>query len=192
MTKVVITGGPCAGKTTILFSLIEKYPEMLIIPEFASIIAQTGIPRRTKSDILLFNKLLFNILRNYEDNIFQAAEILGRDLICDRGVLDIYAYWTNGDFFSTNKTTLEYEYSRYDLVLYCSSLATDFPEQYNLYKKQNPLRIESVEQAIFYDERIRSIWSKHPGFYHISSNEEGVNEKLKTIISILEERKIIV
>ncbi len=50
ITKIVITGGPCAGKTTVMSRLTEEFRErefrVLCVPEAATVLISCGISAR--------------------------------------------------------------------------------------------------------------------------------------------------
>ncbi|HEY6079275.1 MAG TPA: AAA family ATPase, partial [Polyangiaceae bacterium] len=98
--------------------------------------------------------------RNLED--VQAALFPERVLLCDRGTVDGAAYWYDGQdaFFHSVGTTLETELLRYDAVVFFETAAVAGLS----IEGGNPVRNESLAQAVELDGRLRALWSRHPRF----------------------------
>ena len=81
-------------------------------------------------------------------------------LLCDRGTIDGAAYWPGGasEFFDFVGSTLANELERYDAVLFFETAAAGGMS----IEGGNPARIESNEQAIDLDHRLRELWLQHP------------------------------
>jgi thymidylate kinase len=99
--KVVLTGGPCSGKTTALTTLKERFGDKFIIysiPEVATmtitsvvnIIPNNFTPKTHKILTQAIIQTQIN-LETYFEKIasFQKKPVI---LICDRGVMDNFAY----------------------------------------------------------------------------------------------------
>lgn len=57
--KVVLTGGPCAGKTTALSDIIERFSShmtVFCVPEMATLTFKAGVPIRP--DMYSFDQLV--------------------------------------------------------------------------------------------------------------------------------------
>jgi tRNA uridine 5-carbamoylmethylation protein Kti12 len=92
-TKIVITGGPSGGKTTLIETLKKDLGNKItVVPEAASILYRGGFPRTT-SDLNHFHgqRAICFIQRELED--LARAESRAEIIICDRGSLDSIAYW---------------------------------------------------------------------------------------------------
>lgn len=156
--RVVLTGGPGAGKTALLELIRQSFCEHVrVLPEAAGIVFGGGFPRE---DNLVCRKAaqraMFYVQRELEitGDAHNAAVVL-----CDRGTVDGVAYWPGRgeEYWDSLGTTLEQQLSRYDAVIH---LRTPRPEQgYNL---QNPLRTESPAQAAEIDRLIAEAWATHP------------------------------
>src|SRR5262245_48494159 len=105
--KIVLTGGPCAGKSTIAELISRAFRErLMVVPESASLLFKGGFPRwqdvasRTALQCAIF-RVQSEIERAY------AAHYPSHSLLLDRGTVDGAAYWPNGaeDFFATMGTT---------------------------------------------------------------------------------------
>ena len=114
----------------------------------------------------LAQRTVFHVQRNLED--VQAALFPGRTLLCDRGTVDGAAYWPdgNGDFFATVGTTLQAQLKRYDAVIFFETAAVGGDS----IEGGNPVRNESMEQAIELDRKLHALWKQHPRFTFVPHN----------------------
>jgi len=145
----------------------------VVVPESATLLFSGGFPR---SDELHARKsaqcAIYHVQRNLED--VQSARYAERILLCDRGTVDGAAYWP-GDpagYFEAVGSTLERELERYDAVIFFESAAVGGIAV----EGGNPIRIESNEQALHLDLRLREIWSKHPRFIVVPHNPSFVKK----------------
>jgi predicted ATPase len=156
--RVVLTGGPGAGKTATL-ELIRRASfceHVQILPEAAGIVFGGGFPRRSDTAARrAAQRAIFHIQRELED---AAGGRNAAIVLCDRGTVDGAAYWPGpDDFFAEVRTTLADELRRYDAVIHLRT-----PPLGNGYNHQNPLRTESAVEAAEVDRRILGIWETHP------------------------------
>ena len=156
--RVVLTGGPGAGKTATL-ELIRRASfcdHVQILPEAAGIVFGGGFPRRT--DIggrKAAQRAIFHVQRELEE---AAAADNAAIILCDRGTVDGAAYWPGpDDYFDAVRTTLEDELQRYDAVIHLRT-----PTVGGGYNHRNPLRTESAIEAAQVDLRILRVWMMHP------------------------------
>jgi hypothetical protein len=124
------------------------------------------------------------VQRNLED--VQSALFPDRILLCDRGTIDGAAYWPNHerDFFEAMGTTFERELQRYDAVVFfeTAAVAGDSIEG------GNPVRTESLAEAVELDGRLRRLWSRHSHFMlvpHHSSFLHKITAGLAMLQSIV-------
>lgn len=166
--RIVLTGGPGGGKTTAADLFRREIGErVVIVPEAATILFQGGFPRsRAPSAQRLAQSAIFHVQRNLED--VQAALFPGRTLLCDRGTIDGAAYWPNGDghYFASVGTSLAEEYQRYAAVLFFETAAAGGMA----IEGGNPVRNESIDEAVQLDARLRKLWSGHPRFIFVPHN----------------------
>ena len=109
-------------------------------------------------------------------------------MLCDRGTVDGAVYWPGpaDDFFTTLGTSLEKEFSRYDAVIFFETAAVGGIA----IEGGNPTRIESLEQALEIDRKLKNLWSKHPNFVfvpHKRSFIEKVNSGLHELAKIVDQ-----
>lgn len=160
--RIVLTGGPGGGKTTAADLLRRELgSRIVIVPEAATILFAGGFPRSQLQDAnRAAQSAIFHVQRNLED--VQSALYPDRVLLCDRGTVDGAAYWHDGEeaFFRVVGTTLDRELSRYDAVVFFETAAVAGLS----IEGGNPVRTESLTQAVALDARLRSLWSRHPNF----------------------------
>lgn len=166
--RIVLTGGPGGGKTTAadLFRR-EIGDRVVMVPEAATILFQGGFPRSTAPHASrVAQTAIFHVQRNLEN--VQAALYPGRILLCDRGTIDGAAYWPDGDgdYFATVGTTFEKELLRYDAVIFFETAAVGGSS----IESGNPIRNESLDEAVELDRKLRKLWSVHPHFTLVPHN----------------------
>jgi predicted ATPase len=163
--RIVVTGGPGGGKTTAADLFRRELGErVVIVPEAATILFSGGFPRSADPDAQRAAQCaIFHVQRNIED--VQSARFPERILLCDRGTLDGAAYWPGEPegFFQRVGTTLEAELQRYDAVVFFESAAAGGIS----IEGGNPIRNETIAQALLMDGRLRQVWSRHPRFVFV-------------------------
>lgn len=194
--KIVLTGGPCAGKTTALSSikkyLFENNIPIVTVPETATeLILNVQIPLNEETTYKFQSLVLKKQLSKEE-----IAEEYLRDIrnpegkcviIYDRGVLDNKAYLNNRKDINTllekyNLTEIE-ALDSYDLVLDLLSLATCKKDAYNF---SNKARMEDVESASKIDEKTSLAWIAHRNLKVIDSSV-SLEEETEIIINYVRE-----
>lgn len=184
--RIVLTGGPGAGKTAVLELLRAKLKsKIVLIPEAASIIFGGGFWRHnTIYSKIASQRAIFHIQKELEYVV--ENENNNMMAVCDRGTLDGLAYWpkNESEFWKEVKSDRECELKRYDLVIHLKT-----PSKSLGYNHNNPLRIESSFEAHEIDERIISAWSGHHNRIFIESRHDFI-EKANEAISIIEKNLI--
>lgn len=160
--RIVLTGGPGGGKTTAADLLRRELGKrVVVVPESATILFGGGFPRSPHEDAnRAAQNAIFHVQRNLED--VQSALYPERVLLCDRGTVDGAAYWLDGQdaFFRSVGTTLSAELSRYDAVVFFETAAVAGLS----IEGGNPVRCETLAQAVELDHRLRALWEQHPRF----------------------------
>ncbi len=166
--RIVVTGGPGAGKTTAADLLRRELGErIVIVPEAATMLFSGGFPRRTEPSARRAAQIaIYHVQRNVED--VQTAAYPGRILLCDRGTIDGAAYWPDGSdgFFTALGTTHAAELARYDAVIFFESAAAGGRH----IEGGNPIRVESLTEAAELDKSLYQLWSSHPRFFFVPNN----------------------
>jgi CYTH domain-containing protein/predicted ATPase len=186
---IVLTGGPCSGKSTIMEILRHEMGELIhCVPETASILMkQVGIcPSTGRRDLFRFQRTLYRVQRAFEEISIAQAHCDGkRAVLVDRGTVDIAAYLPGGlsDFDAVCTSTCAHEYERYSRVI---CLETPSREIYNANRQNNPARQESYQEASVLSERTRRVWERHRSFMAIPSECEW-NAKVERVRQVLRE-----
>lgn len=181
--KVVLTGGPGAGKTAVLNLAQQQYCQHLrVLQESASILFGGGFPRlQGEEESKAAQRAIYRVQLELE--VIGAARGDSHLLLCDRGTVDGLAYWPGepDGFLLESRTTLEKEYARYDAVLHLRTPPA------GLYEGDNGVRTESSAQALRIDDRIAEVWSGHPNVTTITSADDFLHkaERALTLITAL-------
>lgn len=155
--RVVLTGGPGAGKTAVLELIRQAFCEhVTILPETASILFSGGFPRGTDPHLRRAGqRAIFYTQRELEATTDGTNAAI---VLCDRGTVDAAAYWPGPEpFWPAVGSTLEEQLRRYDAVIHLRT-----PGPGSGYNHSNPLRVESAAEAAAIDERILQTWERHP------------------------------
>lgn len=182
--RIVLTGGPGAGKTTAADLLRREVgPRIVVVPETATMLFGGGFLRREDpASRRASQRAIFHVQRALET--VYASSYPNRVLLCDRGTVDGAAYWPEApeEFFEAVDTTLEEELERYDHVIFFETAAVGGIE----IEGGNPIRCEDTAMAVAIDERLRSLWSRHPGFTLIPHSPSFLS-KINQALAILTE-----
>jgi len=156
--RVVLTGGPGAGKTAVLELVRRTFCHHVdVLPEAASILFTGGF-RRVPSAVgrQATQRAIYYVQRELETIAMHEGN--PAIVLCDRGTVDGFAYWPGpGDFWAALGTTHHAELTRYALVIHLRT-----PTAGDGYNHDNPVRVESAEEAAAIDERLAEAWAGHP------------------------------
>lgn len=190
---ICITGGPCAGKTSVLEAIRQEFADQVItVPEAATtVLVSYPLPGRDviRDEAWLkdFQKVIIPTQQGFEHKWKEVAEKnRARLIVTDRGLLDSAAYLPGGidEFIDVSGLSLSEVYDRYDLVIHLESLATCNPDKFG--KTGNAVRYESLDEAIELEHKIREAWRDHPNWKFISG-EGGIADVIAQVIDLLSE-----
>ena len=181
--RIVLTGGPCSGKSTFMQMLKDQHEvSFQCVPETATIIiSQVGITPTSLLEMRRFQETVYQVQRIFELTSTEHAGGKGKKaLVLDRGTVDGAAYLPGGteELEKICNTSLDYEYGQYDLVL-CFEVPPE--DVYESEKKNNPARGETYEEALALQSRIQEVWGGHPNF-HLISNRHGWPDKVENAL----------
>jgi hypothetical protein len=193
--KLVLTGGPCAGKTSCLRAINERFAgDVITAPEAATLVLGSGFPPPGHERIhcspaewiAAFQGAILSIQQEVEaafERLAQNCRV--RLIICDRGVLDGAAYWLGGrdEFLRHFGLSLDACFARYCGVLHLQSLAESHPHLYG--RAGNAIRFEDVEGARAAERAVRAAWEGHPGLKVIPGGED-VRDKVAQVLAHVE------
>jgi predicted ATPase len=180
--RIVLTGGPGAGKTAVLELIRQSFCEHVkVLPESAGIVFGGGFPRDGKAELQkAAQRAIFYVQRELENaaNADNPAVIL-----CDRGTVDGAAYWPGPeDLWSAVGTTFDEQLRRYDAVIHMRT-----PAAQSGYKRDNPLRIESAAEAAAIDNRIAELWQRHPLLFTVDASPDFL-DKAARVLDVLRDQ----
>ena len=186
--KVVLTGGPCGGKTKSLEILKKnlKYYDLSVITisETASDLLSMGYAPGCNISYFDFQNILFKIqfIKEYinEKNVDIA--------ICDRGLLDAKIYIDNEEFNNLlilNQVKENEILDTYNVALYFRTIAYEFPD---IFQQERIYEVPSV--GIMRDKRSLEAWKSK--ILHVSySNFDGYENKIMSIYGALKDHIVV-
>ncbi|MFA6227998.1 MAG: ATP-binding protein [Patescibacteria group bacterium] len=190
--KIVITGGPCAGKTSIINLLKEEFGDTIItVPEAATLLLAGGFPMPGKhlnwcdDWQYYFQQSVLHLQKSLENAYLLMAERKNsKVLLCDNGLPSGAAYMPGGikEFILKYGVDFEKELLDYDSVIHLETIALSQPEKYGKHNNEN--RYTSLEEAIRHDLLIKEVWQSHPHWQVIPSTwalEEKFHKTAETV-----------
>lgn len=201
VTKIVLTGGPAAGKTTLISRILHEFKQedgwrVITIPETATeLISGFGIrPFGGCMSMLAFQDFVIADQIHKERLALDAAKVVPEEnvlIIYDRALMDDKAYITDEEFAQVlsrfDGRTEASVLAGYDAVIHLVTCAKGAEFAYNL---GNAARTESLEYAREMDDRTLRAWRGHPHLQIIDNSvnfEEKINRAMREIYRILGE-----
>ena len=189
ITKIVITGGPCAGKTTAMSWIQNAFTKLgyavLFVDETATqLITGGAAPWRSTSN-RDFQQQLIQLQLAKEKAFMEIGRTLKESrilIVCDRAAMDNCTYMTEQEFgwvlkqMQTNKIELR---DQYDAVFHLVTAAKGAEKYYTL--SNNQARTETPEEAAALDDQLIAAWTGHPHL-RIIDNSTGFEEKMRRLI----------
>ncbi len=192
ITKIVITGGPCAGKTTAMSWVQNAFTQMgytvLFVPETATELITGGVAPWTCGTNADYQTCQMQLQLEKERVFCQAAATMDAEkilIVCDRGALDNKAYMNEQEFSTVLRAIGQSEVALrdgYDAVFHLVTAAKGAVEFYTT--ANNAARTESVEEAVALDDRLLSAWTGHPHFRVIDNSCEFADKMKRLIVEI--------
>jgi len=188
--RLVLTGGPCGGKTTAQITLSTIFESMgwrvFRVPETATILLGGGVSFSLLDDEqrLDFQENLLKTMFQLEDTYFSLASTQKRNclVICDRGAMDASAYLPREDWEEIlDKNSLnevDIRDNRYDQVVHLVSAAIGAEEHYT--RSNNKTRTEDIELAQTNDRLVGEAWVGHP-YYDRIDNSTDFETKMRRL-----------
>ena len=193
--KIVLTGGPCAGKSSALESVTKALEKagynVLVVPETATEIMVSGALVNTFPHVNVFQRFVY-IKQLNEEALYEeiASGYDGKTVIvCDRGAVDGRAYMEDVDYYNM---LAEFGHERdsildlYDGVIHLRSAAIGAVEHYQWNGGEgdcnNPIRREPPEVAAKLDEETLRSWDGHRDL-RVIDNSTDFQGKLDKIVS---------
>ena len=189
ISKIVITGGPCAGKTTAMSWIQNAFTKLgyavLFVDETATQLITGGAAPWLSTSNRDFQLQLLRLQAEKERAFTEIGKTLKAEkilVVCDRAAMDNCAYMTPEEFDwvlkRLNTTKIELR-DQYDAVFHLVTAARGAEKYYTL--ANNQARTESVEEATALDDRLISAWTGHPHL-RVIDNSTGFEEKMLRLI----------
>jgi predicted ATPase len=181
MSRIVLTGGPGAGKTVISGRLAAESPDrFVLVPEAAT---QVYDALRTRWDRLSaqgrrdVQRRIYHLQVEQEDRL--AREHPGKVLLLDRGTIDGAAYWPEGpdDYWRDLDTNLPAELARYERVIWMQTCAVVGAYDGD---GSNTCRFEDADSAIASGNLLAMLWSGHPQLVRVDAFAD-LNQKIEAV-----------
>ena len=187
--KIVITGGPCAGKSTAMSwiqnAFSEKGYRVLFVPETATELISGGVTPWGCGTNLDYQKCQMSLQIHKERLFEQAARTMSVEkvlIVCDRGAMDNKAYMNDEEFAAVmdylHLSEVELRDS-YHAVFHLVTAAKGAVEFYTT--ANNQARYESPEEAVRVDEKLLNSWTGHRHL-RVIDNTTGFEEKMIRLI----------
>mmetsp|Transcript_22931 Transcript_22931/g.47672 ORF Transcript_22931/g.47672 Transcript_22931/m.47672 type:complete len:451 (+) Transcript_22931:277-1629(+) len=192
--KIVLTGGPCGGKTTALARLSpylrERGFEVISCPEAFTLLVSNGMAFDYLGAVqgmdLVVQDTVMDIQIGLEDGFERVLRARGKPgvLLCDRGLMDGAAYMKNEDWEKLLKKrdvqcVSELREGRYNAVFHLVTAAEGAEKFYTL--ENNEVRTETPELARELDDLTRNAWVGHPNL-KIFDNSTDFEKKLQRVV----------
>ena len=193
-TKIVITGGPCAGKSSALShikSLAEAHGyTVLTVAETATELIGGGVAPWTCKTNADYQACQMRLQIEKERVFLQAAAGMRAEkilIVCDRGLMDNRAYMTEEDFARVSRElslTREDCLSAYDAVFHLCTAAKGAEAFYTT--ANNASRTETPAEARAVDDALIAAWEGHP-YHRMIGNSGSFADKMAALGAALEE-----
>jgi len=195
--KLVLTGGPCGGKTTGQAHLATFFESLgwkvFRVPETATVLMSGGISfgELNEEQILDFQEHLVATMMALEDTYFSMAEKCSQNvlIIADRGTMDASAFISREAWEKIlNKLGLEdieISDNRYNHIVHMQSAAIGAEKFYTT--EDHAARFEGIELARERDNRAMEAWRDHP-YVDIIDNRSDFDSKINRLIDLVVKR----
>ncbi|XP_076161717.1 TRPL translocation defect 14 isoform X5 [Ptiloglossa arizonensis] len=189
--KIVLTGGPCGGKTTGQMRLCTFFENMgwkvFRVPETATVLLSGGIKFSdlNAEEAFKFQENLLRTMIQIENTFFQLGESSSRNclIICDRGAMDASAFISKDKWelmmASNGWNNVELRDNRYNQIIHMVSAANGAEDFYST--EDHACRSESVEVARELDYKAAAAWVGHP-YFDVIDNSQDFESKLCRMI----------
>lgn len=190
--KVVLTGGPCGGKTTgqsRLSSFFESIGwQVYRSPETAFVLMSGGVKftNLSRDQAYRFQENLLKTMVQIENTFFDLAKQSKQNclVICDRGLMDASAYVERDDWAKmkgdNNWHEVDIRDNRYNQIIHMVSAANGAEPFYTV--AGHGTRHEDLVGARNLDKITAAAWVGHP-YFDVIDNNTNFEEKINRMIS---------
>ncbi len=196
MKRIVLTGGPAAGKSVVCEALATADPARIVLVREAATQVYNALGSRwDRMDIQGRRDAQRRI---YAHQIAQESRAIAKAradqiILLDRGTIDGATYWPEGPeaYWADIGTDLATEVARYDAVIWLETAAA-----LGIYDgdQSNSVRFEAPEAAIESGKRLLNLWGEHPNIHkipaylHVSDKIAAVNALLQNLANSISDK----
>ncbi|EAT37440.1 AAEL010574-PA [Aedes aegypti] len=189
--KLVLTGGPCGGKTTGQARLCTFFENLgwkvFRVPETATVLLSGGIKFSdlTTDEAYKFQENLLRTMIQMENTFFELGKSCTRNclIICDRGVMDASAFVSKEKWDRMMRTnswnSVELRDNRYNHIVHMVSAANGAEAFYST--EDHACRSEGVDLARELDYKSAAAWIGHP-YFDVIDNSSDFESKVNRMI----------
>lgn len=188
ISKIVLTGGPCAGKTTALSMIEQKLTEkgykVIIVTESATEMMLSGFSPADLGDKDFENYLIDWQLAKENIAVEAAKHYPKAILLLDRGIPDCIAYMNKSDYLdalNNRGLSVERALNRYDAVFHLVT-AADGAEKFYTCENNAARKEKDLDSAREADKKTQKAYIGHPHL-RIIGNETDFTSKLAKLTS---------
>lgn len=190
--KFVLTGGPCAGKSTCLVAIREHFEKLgwhvVIVSETATELLGAGLGPSHHYSNVEFQRALLGLQIAKENEVYHFGRLSTHQkvlVVFDRGVLDGAAYCSPEDWaWAISEVGLKDVRNLYDGVIHLRTVADGKPDLYLRLYRQNPVRIEDTpEKALEQDRATEQVWLEHSPIF--IGNDGDMKKKADDVIAAI-------
>jgi hypothetical protein len=188
--RIVLTGGPCAGKSTALEHaarwLQARDVHVYVVPEASTLLLRGGanVAGASLDRLVAFQAGILRVSLALEDGLADFARVTHEHaiLLCDRGALDGGAYlpapaWA--ELLDRAGLREQDLLARYDAVVHLVTAAAGAEAFYGT--DSNAVRYETLEEASVVDLRLRDAWAGHLNL-RVIDNSTDFPGKLRRVL----------
>ncbi|XP_041977316.1 TRPL translocation defect protein 14 isoform X3 [Aricia agestis] len=195
--KLVLTGGPCGGKTTGQSRLSTFFENLgwkvFRVPETATVLLSGGIKFADLSpdEAVKFQENLLKTMIQIENTFFELGRTCQRNclIICDRGAMDASAFISKETWESmlhaNNWHSVELRDNRYNHIVHMVTAANGAEDFYST--EDHACRSEGMELARELDYKAAAAWIGHP-YFDVIDNSSDFDKKMNRLIACVCQR----
>ncbi|CAG9585731.1 unnamed protein product [Danaus chrysippus] len=195
--KLVLTGGPCGGKTTGQSRLSTFFENLgwkvFRVPETATVLLSGGIKfvDLSPDEAMKFQENLLKTMIQIENTFFELGRTCQRNclIICDRGAMDASAFISKEKWEAmmnaNNWNSVELRDNRYNHIVHMVSAANGAEDFYST--EEHACRSEGVELARELDYNAAAAWIGHP-YFDVIDNSTDFDKKMNRLLACVCQR----
>jgi hypothetical protein len=194
--RIVLTGGPCAGKSTALVHVTGRLAaaglQVYRVPEASTLLLGGGavVVGAAAEQLMTFQRSILRLTLAMEEAFLAIARGSGRKcvLVCDRGAMDGSAYIPEDAWRKlleeAHFTEPQLREHRYDAIIHLVTAAFGAEACYGAHT--NIVRYETLEEARGVDERLRHAWRGHPNLRVIDNSTDFAGKLHRILCAVFE------